>query len=126
MVITKKKSLRKSVVKTAKKEGSVKDKKVQIAKGVKVPRGKESKIRKRAGSGSVGKYKNVGTGDFCGESGGSNKYSYPVNSKKRCHAALAYARNAPNPEGIKKCVYKKCAGEFKSRTKTGKKIVTKK
>ena len=28
----------------------------------------------------------------------------------------------PNPEGIKKCVYKKCAGEFKSRTKTGQKI----
>ena len=97
-------------------------KKIGLAKGVKVKRGVEEKIRRKAGSGSTGKYKKVITKDFCGAAGGSSKYSYPVNSKKRCHAALAYAHNAPNPSGIKKCVYKKCAGEFKSRTKTGKEI----
>lgn len=121
MAIIKKKSEKKRVVKSATRRKGTK-----VAKGVTLKRGEEEKIRKKAGSGSVGKYKNVSTGDFCGPSGGSSKYSYPVNSKKRCHAALAYARNAPSPEGIKKCVYKKCAGEFKSRTKSGKKIPRKK
>lgn len=81
--------------------------KVTIAKGVKVARGKESKMQKKAGGSNVGRYKTVPKGDFCGQAGGAPAGSYPVNTKKRARAALAYARNAPNPEGIKKCVHRK-------------------
>ncbi len=88
-------------------------KKVTIAKGVKVARGKEEELRKKPGSSSVGKYKKVEKKEFCGASGGSSKYSYPVNSKKRCRAALAYAHNAPNPSGIKACVKRKCKSLIK-------------
>ena len=80
---------------------------VKIAKGVTVARGKESKMRKKAGGSNVGKYKNVKKGEFCGPSGGAPAGSFPVNTKKRAKAALSYARHAPNPEGIKKCVYRK-------------------
>ena len=64
----------------------------------------------------LGRYKNVKKGEFCGPSGGAPSGSYPVNSKKRARAALAYARNAPNPGGIKKCVYRKFP-EFKKGKK---------
>jgi len=80
---------------------------VTIAKGISVARGKESKLRKKPGGSNVGKYKQVAKADFCGPSGGSPSGSYPVNTKKRARAALAYAHNAPNPEGIKKCVKRK-------------------
>lgn len=53
------------------------------------------------------KTKYIGKGilkkDFCGPSGGACPYTYPVNTPGRAVAALAYARNAPNPQGIKKC-----------------------
>lgn len=65
---------------------------------------KERKARKKPGGSNVGKYTKVKKGQFCGPSGGSPSGSYPVNSKKRARAALAYAHNAPNPSGIKKCV----------------------
>lgn len=55
----------------------------------------------KPGGSNVGKYK---TGPFCGPSGGAPKGSYPVNTRKRAVAALAYARHAPNPSGIKSCV----------------------
>lgn len=64
------------------------------------------KARKKPGGSNVGKYKKVAKGEFCGPSGKAPQGSYPVNSKKRAKAALAYAHNAPNPEGIKKCVYR--------------------
>ena len=80
---------------------------VKIAKGVKVARGKESEMRKKPGGSNVGKYKGVKKGSFCGPSGGAPAGSYPVNTKKRARAALSYARNAPNPEGIKACVRRK-------------------
>lgn len=80
---------------------------VKIAKGVKVARGKESQMRKKPGGSNVGKYKDVAKGSFCGPAGGAPAGSYPVNSKKRAKAALAYARNAPNPGGVKACVYRK-------------------
>jgi hypothetical protein len=54
------------------------------------------------GGSNAGKYKTKGP--FCGPSGGAPKGSFPVNTRKRAVAALAYARNAPNPAGIKKCV----------------------
>lgn len=92
-------------------------KKTVVAKGVALPRGKEEKIREKPGSGSVGKYKTTAPKEFCGASGGSSKYSYPVDTKKRCHSALSYAHNAPNPEGIRSCVKRKCKGMFKSPIK---------
>ena len=57
----------------------------------------------RPGGSNVGKHK---TGPFCGPSGGAPKGSYPVNTRKRGAAALAFARHAPNPSGIKSCVCK--------------------
>lgn len=58
---------------------------------------------KKPGGSNAGKYKK---GPFCGPSGGAPKGTYPVDTKKRAIAAIAYARNAPNPQGIKDCVHK--------------------
>lgn len=55
----------------------------------------------RKGGSNEGKYK---SGPFCGPSGGAPKGTYPVNTRTRAIAAVAYARNAPNPSGIKACV----------------------
>jgi hypothetical protein len=55
----------------------------------------------KPGGSNVGKYK---TGPFCGPAGGAPKGSYPVNTMKRAKAALSYARHAPNPAGVRKCV----------------------
>lgn len=84
-----------------------KKKMITIGKGMKIPRGKEKKLQEKAGGSNVGKYKQVSKSDFAGKSGGAPKGSYPINTKKRARAALAYAHNAPNPSGIKKAVYKK-------------------
>ena len=65
------------------------------------------KQREKEGSSSAGDYSDVDKDDFCGPAGGAAPGTYPVNSEKRARAALAYAHNAPNPEGIKNCVYKK-------------------
>jgi len=94
---------RKAAAKPAKKKGRVK-----IGKGMSLKRGKEEKLSKKPGSSNIGKYKKVSKGDFCGPSGGAAPGTYPVNSKKRCSAALSYARNAPNPSGIRACVKRKC------------------
>lgn len=72
-----------------------------------MPKEKKIETQKKPGGSNVGKYKNVKKGSFCGPSGGAPSGSFPVNSKKRARAALTYARNAPNPSGIKSCVYKK-------------------
>lgn len=92
-------------------------KKVKIAKGVKIRRGEEKKLEKKPGGSNVGEYKNVSKGKFCGPAGGSPKGSYPVNTKKRAKAALAYARNAPNPSGIKACVHRKFPSLGKKKSK---------
>ena len=63
--------------------------KITVAKGVKIPIDKEKKIKGKAGSSNVGKYKNVNPSNFAGKAGGSSKYSYPINTKKRAKAALA-------------------------------------
>lgn len=60
------------------------------------------KPQDKPGGSNVGKYK--GVKNFCGPSGGAPAGSFPVNTKKRAIAALAYANNAPNPSGIKTCV----------------------
>lgn len=82
-------------------------KKVSIGKGMKVPHGKESALKKKAGGSNVGKYKSVSKKSFAGPSGGAPQGSYPINTLKRAKAALAYSRNAPNPAGIKAKVYAK-------------------
>lgn len=82
-------------------------KKVAVAKGKKISRAKEKKLEKKPGGSNTGKYKNVSSKEFAGKSGGTSPYSYPINTRKRAKAALAYAHNAPNPEGIRKKVYAK-------------------
>ena len=83
------------------------NKKVTVARGVKVKRGVESKMRSKKGSSNVGKYKTVKPKDFAGAAGGSNKYSFPINTLARARNALARAHYAPRPEGIRKAVYAK-------------------
>lgn len=82
-------------------------KKVVISKGVEESKEKVSKAHKKPGGSNVGTYKNVPAKEFAGTAGGAPKGSYPINTEKRAKAALAYAHNAPNPEGIKKKVYEK-------------------
>jgi len=84
-----------------------KKKLVKIGKGMKVSRQKEREMEKRPGGSNVGEYKSVSKKEFAGPAGGAPQGSYPINSLKRAKAALAYAHNAPDPEGIKRAVYKK-------------------
>lgn len=84
-----------------------KSKEVTVAKGVKVKRGVEEKMREKKGSSNAGKYKNVDKKDFAGKSGGANKFSFPINDIEHGRAALSRAHFAPNPEGIKAKVYAK-------------------
>lgn len=82
-------------------------KKVTVAKGVKVARGVEEKMRKKKGSSSSGKYKNVAPKDFAGKSGGASAYSFPIGDIRHARNALARSHYAPNPSGIRAAVYKK-------------------
>src|SRR4029077_6152093 len=82
-------------------------KKVTVAKGVKVSRGKEEKMRSKKGSSNAGKYKDVSPKSFAGAAGGASKYSFPINTLTRARNALARAHYAPDPEGIRKKVYAK-------------------
>lgn len=86
---------------------SMANKFARIGKGMRVSKEEEKKMHERPGGSNVGQYKNVSKEDFAGTSGGAPKGSYPINTKKRAKAALAYAHNAPNPEGIKRAVYEK-------------------
>ena len=61
--------------------------------------------RKKPGGSNVGDY--TGVKSFCGPAGGAPEGSFPTNTKARGRSALKLAHNAPNPEGIKACVYKK-------------------
>ena len=92
-------------------------KKVTIGRGMKVSRGQEKKMEKKRGGSNVGEYKSVSRKDFAGPSGGAPKGSYPINTKKRAKAALAYAHNAPDPEGIKAAVRRKYPSLRKSNGK---------
>jgi len=85
----------------------MKKKDVKIGSGMSVSKGKEKEMKERAGGSNVGKYKTVSKKDFAGPSGGAPKGSYPINTEKRAKAALSYARNAPDPAGIKSAVYRK-------------------
>lgn len=85
----------------------MKEKKITVAKGVKVKRGVEEKMRSKKGSSNSGKYKNVAPKDFAGKAGGASKFSFPINDLKHAKAALSRAHFAPNPAGIKSKVYAK-------------------
>lgn len=50
---------------------------------------------------------NIPESDFCGPEGGSCSYTYPVDTPGHFKAALSYSRHAPNPEGIRRCAYRK-------------------
>ena len=100
-------ALKRVVRKKAFPEKSRKRARVKIGKGLTLKRGQEEKLSKRPGSSNIGKYKNVSKGDFAGPSGGAAPGTYPINTRKRAIAALAYARNAPNPAGIRKRVHEK-------------------
>lgn len=82
-------------------------KKVTVAKGIKVSRGVEEKLRSKPGSSSSGKYKTVSPKSFAGKSGGASAYSFPIDTLARARNALARAHFAPDPEGIRKSVYRK-------------------
>jgi len=82
-------------------------KKVSVAKGVKVKRGAEEKMREKKGSSNAGKYKKVSPKSFAGKSGGASKFSFPINTLARARNALARAHYAPNPAGIRSAVYKR-------------------
>src|SRR5437899_617226 len=82
-------------------------KKVQVAKGIKVARGTEEKMREKKGSSSAGKYKSVSPKKFAGASGGASKFSFPIDTLARARNALVRAHYAPNPAGIRAQVYKK-------------------
>jgi hypothetical protein len=84
-----------------------KEKKVTVAKGVKVKRGVEEKMREKPGSSNAGKYKNVSPKKFAGKSGGANKFSFPIDDIAHARAALSRAHFAPSPEGIRRAVYKR-------------------
>jgi hypothetical protein len=93
-----------------------KEKMTIIGKGMKVKRGQQSKLEKKPGGSNVGEYKKVKKSDFAGPAGDAPKGSYPINTLKRARAALAYAHNAPDPEGIRRKVYAKYP-ELKKRKK---------
>lgn len=80
---------------------------VKISKNKSVKKSVESKLQEKPGGSNVGKYKNVPQKEMAGKAGGAPPGSYPINTLKRAKAALAYAHNAPNPEGIKAAVHKK-------------------
>lgn len=88
-----------------KKKSSLK--KVRVAKGVSLPKGKEIKLRKKRGGSSTGRYKDVSPKNFAGKSGGTSPFSFPINTLARARNALARAHFAPDPAGIRKAVYKK-------------------
>jgi len=58
-----------------------------------------------------GKYRNVNGKKvyYCGSAGGVAKNKFPVNTEKRCRAALSYSRFAKRPCGIVSCALKQAA-----------------
>lgn len=92
-------------------------KKITVARGVKVSRGQEEKMKSKKGSSNAGKYKDVSPKEFAGSSGGASKYSFPINTLKRARNALARAHYASNPSGIKAAVYKKYPALKKNKQK---------
>lgn len=83
----------------------MKKKRTKIAKGMSLPRGEASRLRKKPGMGSVGKWKGIAKKDFAGPKG-----TYPIQDIAHARNALARAHFSKNPEAIKKNVYSKYPG----------------
>jgi hypothetical protein len=73
-----------------------------------------------------GTKKYLKSNQFCGPAGGAGSTKFPVNSEKRCRAALSYARYAPKPCGIVHCALNKakkagwkCGAATKKKCKCG-------
>lgn len=64
-----------------------------------------TKNKDKKGGSNAGKYSKA-EGPFCGPSGGAPKGTYPVNTLKRAQAALRLSSHAPNPSGVRACVYR--------------------
>jgi len=79
---------------------------VTVAKGVKVKRGVEEKMREKKGSSNAGKYKDVSPKEFAGAAGGASKFSFPIDTLARARNALVRAHFAADPEGIRRKVYR--------------------
>lgn len=74
----------------------------------KIRKGESSlKLESRNYIRNKGKYKNLNENVFCGPEGNAGQGTFPVNSQKRCRAALAYSKRAPNPNGIVRCAIRK-------------------
>jgi hypothetical protein len=84
-----------------------KKKEITVAKGVKVKRGVEEKMREKKGSSNAGKYKSVAPKEFAGAAGGASKYSFPIHDLAHARNALARAHFAPDPAALKARVYRK-------------------
>lgn len=93
---------------------------VKVAEGKKLPKKKVAKLRKKPGGSNIGEYTEVKPKNFAGPAGDAPAGTFPINTKKRAKAALAYARNAPDPEGIRQAVYKKYPA-LRPEKKNGKK-----
>lgn len=89
-----------------------------VMKGREESSKKVAEAHKKPGGSNVGKYKRVPAKDFAGKSGGAPTGSYPINTRKRAKAALAYAHYAPNPSGIKAAVHKKYPNLGKPKLKS--------
>lgn len=75
------------------------------------PKGRSAKrpvVSKSGGCSNQRKYigKGIPASSFCGPEGGACSGTFPVNTPGRARAALAYARHAPNPEGIRRCTHR--------------------
>jgi len=62
--------------------------------------------KKRPGGSNAGKYSKA-DGPFCGPDGGAPDGTYPIGTEARGRSAIKLAHNAPKPQAIKDCVYKK-------------------
>ena len=63
-----------------------------------------TKNDEKPGGSNAGKY-DSSEGPFCGPARGAPKGTYPVGPEKRRKSAIKLAHNAPNPMGIKSCVW---------------------
>ena len=91
---------------TTKRKSPVK-KTTVLYKGKRIPRGEQEELRERRGTGSAGKYKGLAAKEFVGPAGGAAPGTFPINTMARARNALARAHFAPNPEGIRRAVWRR-------------------
>lgn len=64
-----------------------------------------TELRRMRGASNYRKYKRSNV-PFCGTSGSSLPNTFPVDTYRHWRSGLSRARNAPDPEGIRDCLYK--------------------